>query len=141
MRSLFDAIRSIVSVRPVASTGATHNGVAVDTLGYNSGMAVIEIGAATGAPTSLTVDAKVQESDTSGGTYTDVSGAAITQQTAGSKSAQIRVEGLGTSRKRFLRLVVTTAFVGGTSPTIPVVGTIQLGRAYKQPVGNTSAGE
>ena len=139
MRSIYDGVLSKISVRPQSASAGAVNGSGVDTKGYNSGMAIIEVGAASGSPTAQTVDAKIQESDDNA-TWTDVSGATITQITADNKSAQIRVEGLGTNRKRYLRVVTTVGFTGGTSPAIPVSAHIVLGRAYKEPVGNSSVG-
>jgi hypothetical protein len=136
MRSVYDGILSKVSVRPQAATAAV-NGTGVDTMGFSSAMIVVENGAATGAPTTQTVDAKVQES-ADNSTFTDVTGATITQMTASSKSAQIRVEGLGTSRLRYLRVVVTPAFTGGTTPAALISANILLGRAQNEPVANSA---
>lgn len=139
MRSVYDAVKVLAAVRPVAADAAA-TAIAIDTLGYNSAVFVVSNGAATGTPTSYTVDGKVQECDTSGGSYTDVTGATITQITADNKVATIRVEGLGTGRKRFLKLIITPAMTGGTTPKALVSGTALLGRAYTQPVGNSSTG-
>lgn len=119
------------SVHPIASAGATHNGVGVDKIGYDDVELKVEIGAATGAPTSFTVDGKVQESDDNS-TFSDVTGGAIAQQTAGSRLVRLRVPNPH-ARKRYLRAVVVTAFVGGTSPTIPVATQLELGKAQQQP--------
>ena len=56
---------------------------------------------------SGTVDVKVQESDASGGSYTDVTGAAFTQVTASNDDATYvgRINLNGT--KRFLKVVMT----------------------------------
>ncbi len=128
MRSVYDAIKALFTIRPQAAT-ATVTGSAVDTLGYNSAMAALEVGAVSG--TTPTLDVKLQESDTSGGTYTDITGAAATQVTASNNSQVIRVEGLGTSRKRFIRAVGT---IGGTTPSFALSVEILLGRAFKEPV-------
>lgn len=135
MRSLYDAIKAVASVFPIAASSA-QAGVGVDTKGFNSALVVVNNGAATGTPTSYTVDAKVQECDTNSGTagdWSDVTGATITQITADSKTALIRVEGLGNSRKRWLKVVVTPAMTGGTSPKAIVSSVILLGNGYKQP--------
>ena len=128
MRSVYDAIKALFTFRPNALT-ATANGTAVDALGYNSLAAALEVGTVSG--TSPTLDVKLQESDTSGGTYTDISGAAFTQVTASNNSQILRVEGLGTSRKRFIRAVATIA---GTTPSFAFGCELLLGRAYKEPV-------
>lgn len=136
MRSVYDAIKAMVSLRPIAASAASA-GIGVDTKGFNSAMAIIENGAATGTPTSYTVDAKVQECDTNSGTagdWADVTGATMTQITADAKSGIIRIEGLGTSRKRFLKVVVTPDITGGTTPKCLVTASILLGNAYQEPV-------
>lgn len=128
---------SLVGIAPIAASSAQTSS-AIDTLGYNSATFVVSNGAATGTPSSYTVDAKVQECATSGGSYTDVSGATITQITADGGTKVIRVEGLGTSRQRYLKIVVTPALTGGTSPKALIGATVNLGRAYNEPVGNTN---
>jgi hypothetical protein len=137
MRSVYDAIKNVQAVDPI-SASAVQTSAAIDTKGFNSGAVVVVNGAATGTPTSYTVDAKVQHCDTSGGTYADVSGAAITQIIADSKIATIRLEGLGgVTVKRYIKVLVTPALTGGTSPKALIAAAVQLGRAYKTPVGNT----
>lgn len=138
MRSLYDAIKAVASVFPISASAATA-GVGVDTKGFNSAVAVVNNGAATGTPTSYTVDAKVQECDTNSltaGDWEDVTGATITQITADSATELIRIEGLGTSRKRYLKLVITPAITGGSTPKALISGTILLGNAYQEPVND-----
>jgi hypothetical protein len=139
MRSVYDAVKVLAAVLPVnASAAAT--AIAIDTMGFNSAAFVVVNGAATGTPSSYTVDAKVQECATSGGSYTDVTGATITQITADSKTATIRVEGLGTNRQRYLKLLITPAMTGGTTPKALISGVALLGRAFTLPVSNSSIG-
>lgn len=137
MRSVNDGILVKTAVAPVAASAAQTSD-AIDTKGYNSVQFVVVNGAATGSPSSYTVDAKVQECATSGGSYTDVTGATITQMTADNKIQTIAVEGLGTSRKRYLKLVITPAMTGGTSPKALIGGVANLGRAFSAPVGNSN---
>lgn len=140
MHSVFDTVKALAAVRPVALAAGSATVIWIDTLGYHSAMFVVENGAATGTPDSYTVAGKVQESDAANGSSpADISGAAITTITADGKSAQIRVDGLGTGgRKRYLGLVVTSAFVNGTSPKALVSGLCILGRAARKPVGNSA---
>lgn len=115
---------SLAAVNPVGQAAGSPTGIAIDKLAYDEFrevLTVVQTGAATGTPTSYTVDAKIQESATSGGTYTDVVGATITQITADSQKAEIYWNPKKLT-KRFFRLLVTTAFTGGTSPTVPVAG-------------------
>lgn len=128
MRSVYDAIKVLFSFRPQAAT-ATANGGNVDTLGYNSAAFSLEVGAVSG--TSPTLDVKIQESADGSTGWADVSGAAFTQVTAANNSQILRVDGLGTSRKRYLRAVATIA---GTSPSFTLSCVALLGRAYQEPV-------
>jgi hypothetical protein len=135
MRSVYDGIKNIQAVDPIAASAAQTSD-AIDTMGFNSGVVVVTNGAATGTPDSYTVNAKVTECDTSDGQFTDVTGAAITEITADGKIANIRLEGLGTSIERYIKVVVTPALTGGTTPKALVGATVHLGRAYTEPVGN-----
>jgi hypothetical protein len=101
------------SIRPQTAT-STVTGQPVD-LQETDGQcfALLNVGAVSG--TSPTLDVKVQESATSGGTYTDVPDAAFTQITAANKSALINFR----RTKRFCRLLAT---IGGTSPSFALSG-------------------
>ena len=138
MRSVYDAIKVVKGIAPIAQAASEVLSAAIDTSGYNSALVEVETGAATGAPDSYSVACKVTECATSGGQYADVDGATATLAADG-KHAQIRVEGLGTSRKRYLKISLTPAFVGGTTPKALVGATALLGRAFKEPVDNSSA--
>lgn len=134
MRSVFDNVKALAAVRPVALGAASATSIVIDTMGYSSAMFVVENGAATGTPDSYTVAGKVQESDNANGSSaSDITGAAITTITADNKSAQIRVDGLGTGgRKRYLVLVITAAFVNGSTPKALVSGMCLLGRGVRK---------
>lgn len=136
MRSIFDAVKNIQTIDPIAASTA-QTSAAIDTKGFNSGAVVVVNGVATGSPSSYTVDAKVQHCDTSSGSYTDVAGVAITQIIADTKIATIRLSGFGTSLKRYIKIIVTPALTGGSSPKALIGATVQLGRAEREPVGNT----
>lgn len=127
MRSVYDAIKALVTIRPQAAT-ASVNGSGVDTLGYNSAAFILEVGAVSG--TTPTLDVKIQESDDNA-TFTDVAGATFTQVTASNNSQILRVEGLGTDRKRYLRAVAT---IGGGTPSVTFAVVALLGRAFQNPV-------
>ncbi len=138
MRSVFDAVKSIVALAPVAAS-TVQDGVVIDTFGFNTATFVVSNGAVTGSPSSYTVDAKLQEgSQPNLSDAVDVAGATITEITGDNATKVIRVEGLGTSRKRYLRVVVTPALTGGTTPMALISAIANLGRAYSEPVGNTN---
>ena len=88
---------------------ATATGSAIDLLGYEGDMAVLLDAEAGGA--SITYAVKLTESDTSAGTYTDVTGGAFTTTTANTASLQ-KITVNVTSLKRFVKATATVA--GGT---------------------------
>lgn len=97
---------------------ATGLGSAIDLLGYEGDIAVLLDAEAGGA--SITYAVKLTESDTSGGTYTDVTGGAFTTTTANTASLQkifVNVSNL----KRFVKASVTVG--GGTGAgAVAVIG-------------------
>ena len=137
MRSVYDGVKAVLGIAPIAQANSEVLSGAVDTLGYNSALIEVQTGAATGTPDSYAVACKVQESDASGSGFADITGATASL-TADGKHAQIRIEGLGTGRKRYLKISMTPSFVNGTSPKALVSATAVLGRPYKEPVGNSS---
>lgn len=137
MRSVFDSVKHVKAIAPIAAS-AVQTSAAIDTKGFGSAMITVQNGAATGTPDSYTVNAKVQHCATSGGSYEDVSGASITQITADGKYAQIRLDGLGISVKRFIKVLVTPAMTGGTSPKALISADALLGRASYTPVSNSA---
>ena len=128
MRSVYDAVKSVVSLVPAVRT-ADANGTGVDTSGYNSAKLVVSVGDIDLADTDETYVVNVEESDDNS-TFAAVSGLTTTI-TADNQVKNIRIEGLGTSRKRYLRAVLD---VGGTTPSCPCSAVFELGRAFKEPV-------
>jgi len=99
----------------VAATGL---GSAIDLLGYEGDIAVLLDAEAGGA--SITYAVKLTESDTSGGTYTDVTGGGFTTTTANTASLQkifVNVSNL----KRFVKASVTVANGTGAG-AVAVIG-------------------
>lgn len=130
MRSVYDAIKALFTIRPVTAT-STATGTGVDTFGYNDAMVALEVGAVSG--TSPTLDVKIQDS-ADNSTFADVTGLTFTQVTASNNSQVLRVSGLNTStRRRYLRAVGT---IGGTTPSFAFGVEILLGRAFKEPVNS-----
>jgi hypothetical protein len=117
---------------PVATVAATLTGAAIDRLGLNACILDAEAGAVTGAPTSFTLDTKLQDSaDGSTGwadfvpvTGTAASGA-VAQITAASTRKRKSISLL--KAKRYVRAVSVVAFVGGTAPTLGVASVVVLG--------------
>lgn len=106
-----DLVRATaLTLLPALSRSADANGTGVDVSALEGhGIAILE--AANVSGTTPTLDVKLQESDTSGGTYTDVAGAAFTQVTtvAGIQTLAVEIQ----KTKKFVRAVFD---VGGTSP-------------------------
>jgi hypothetical protein len=99
-------VLSLLAHDVVTATGA---GSAVDLLDYEGDIAVILDAEAGGA--GITYAVKLTESDTSGGTYTDVTGGAFTTTTANTalvEKISVNTDGM----KRFVKASVTVA--GGT---------------------------
>lgn len=128
MHSVFDAVKSEVSLVPEVRT-ADADGVGVDTQGYNSAKLVVSAGDIDTADADETYAVKVEESDDNV-TFTPVTDFTTTI-TADNQLKNVRIEGLGTSRKRYLRAALD---VGGTTPSIPCSAVFELGRAFSEPV-------
>jgi hypothetical protein len=103
----------VATIDPDAYTAATYLSDAVDMADFESIMALVKVG--TMASTS-TVDAKLVQATTSGGTYKDITGKAITQLTeAGTDSDKqaiinCRAEDLDVANDyRYVKLSVTVA--------------------------------
>ncbi len=145
MRSVYDNVKIVTAVRPsvVTSTGTPVAAAisACDTQGYNTGMLHVAVGSATGTAITYVVSIQVQECATSNGTFTDISGATGTvtgTTTAAGLACDIRIEGLGTSRQRYLKVtpLVTPSAAGHD---IPVSAEFILARGFKVPVGNSAS--
>lgn len=109
-----------------AGSGAV-NGTGIDltTIGNPKSCVLYAAGgAASGTPTTQTLDAKLQDS-ADNSTFADLSGAAITQITADSTEGIVDVN--LSSARRYVRVVRTVAFTGGTSPAWPVDSGIVFG--------------
>lgn len=124
-------VKPVIGNVPVASAAATLNGSSIDRSGYHSCVLFAQSGAATGSPTAQTLDAKIQDSDDGSTGWADVTGAAITQNTAVNSSAKKSVNLQAV--KRYTRVVATVAFTAGTSPTLGVSTAVVLGGARELP--------
>jgi len=110
-QNLGEVLQVIEMLAPVRRT-ETVTGSAIDLKDYVGDLKVI-LSTSAGGGADHTLDVKLTECDTSGGTYTDVSGAAWTQVTDAADSTEaitVNVDGL----KRYVKAVATIA---GTSPT------------------------
>lgn len=99
---------SCVATAAVTSTATS---AAIDLKEYDGDVSLILTSAA-GTGSSPTLDVKVQDSDASGGTYGDLSGAAFTQVT-NAVSMQV-ITFSKDEAKRYIKIVQT---VGGSTPS------------------------
>ncbi len=134
--------KPVVATPPALSAAGTRNGSTIDRavpggVLYRSATLHTTTGAIAGSPTAQTVDAKVQHS-ADGSTWADYtqpgagSAAAITQITAANQSGELDINLEGA--RRYIRVVETVAFTGGTSPTIGVCSSFILAGADRLPV-------
>lgn len=100
-----------VALIPATSLTASTNGTGIDVSAYD-GVALVTVDLVNTAGTNPTADVKLQSSDTVGGTYADISGAAITQVITASTSARTQLALDVTACKKFVRAVFT---IGGTA--------------------------
>ena len=106
-----------------ATRTTSANGSGIDTQGYDEVVALLDVGAVSG--TTPTLDLKLQESDTSGGTYTDIPGATIPTVTTSNHALTVSYRTAGGGRKRFVRAVAT---IGGTTPSFACAALILLSK-------------
>lgn len=112
----------VVDPAAVSASGAL--GQAIDLQGYQDKIKLVaEIGAVTG--TTPTLDIKVQDCDTIGGAYTDVSPAtAFPQKVAASANT---VDAIGVDTRAVRRFVKLYATAGGTTPNF-TLGIAMIGQ-------------
>lgn len=105
-----------VKAFPKASTGTgANNGTGFTKTGFDYALFALDLGT---LGTAATVDVKIQESDTLGSGYTDVTGAAFAQAVKATDDDKLWVAQMKLSaRKKFLRVVVT---VGAAASVVGV---------------------
>jgi hypothetical protein len=144
--SVYDSVKAKASVDPQSLTGVTAaTGASVDTAGFTDAMLHVYGAAASGTPTTAVVTGKLQESADGSTNWTDAldnTSAVISVSLncqAGAADGVARIEGLGLNRKRYLRVVTTPAFTGGSTPAIVALGEIILGGPAQALPTNTAA--
>lgn len=124
---------NVIEALANAARTSTVTGGAVDVTKYEGKGQVILMSSA-GGGTTPTLNAKLTESATSGGSYTDVTGGAFTEVTDAADSTQMIPIDFDAS-KGFLKVVGTLA---GTSPEfsfgVVIVGQLKSGRNASQAV-------
>ena len=102
---------TVVAGVATAAVTSTATSSAIDLLEYDGDVLLI-LDSAAGGGSSPTLDIKLTESDETGGTYTDLSGATFTQVVDAASMQTLAIN--KDSSKRFIRIVQT---IGGSSPT------------------------
>lgn len=111
LRQALDKLTPALYFHPTAARTTTGNGTAVDVQLYDGDLIFI-LDSAAGTGTTPTLDIKLQSSDTSGGTYTDIAGATFTQVTTSASQQTITVS--KDENRRWFRIVYT---ISGTTPS------------------------
>jgi hypothetical protein len=143
----YDNIKVVTTVKPQSLTGSTPaTGASVDTLGYDNAKIHAYAVTTTSNPSVATVTVKLQESADGSTNWADaldntgtVIGFTLDAHAADAPGAA-RVEGLNLNRKRYLRVVATPAFTGGTSPAIVANAELVFGGDAQQlPITSTTS--
>ena len=124
-------VKPVVAVAPIAADSA-QTSAAIDRLGYYSAVLYVPNGAATGTPSSYTVNAKITQCDTSNGQFDDVAGLTISQLDANGEIGELDID--LRPLKRYIKVVVTPALSGGSSPKALIGAVLVLGDAQREPV-------
>jgi hypothetical protein len=143
--SAYDDIHQVSSIIPQSVSGSSAvDGASVDTEGYDNAKLHVYSAEASGSPSAASLAVTLQESadNSTWTTALDNTGTPIgftltgLQAAAGVNAA--RIEGLNLNRKRYLRIVVTPTFTGGSSPAVLAYGEIVFGGGAQQlPVTST----
>jgi hypothetical protein len=145
--SAYDDVHQVSSIIPQSLSGSSAvDGVSVDTEGYDNAKLHVYAAEASGSPSAASVVVTLQESadgSTNWANALDNTGTVIGFTLSGLQAAAgvnaARVEGLNLNRKRYLRVVVTPSFTGGTSPATLVYGELVFGGAQQVPVTTTTS--
>jgi hypothetical protein len=138
----YDDVHNVTTLVPQSVTGASAvDGVSVDTQGYENAKLHVYAAEASGSPSAASLAVTLQESADGSTNWTNaldntntVIGFTLTGLQAAAGVNAARVEGLNLNRKRYLRVVVTPTFTGGTSPAVLAYGELIFGGTQQYPV-------
>lgn len=134
MKLTSSEIKTGLAIEPqvTADSPVAINGVEIDRKGYDSIVITCLTGQTDGSPTAQSHVFKIQSSSTSGSGYADVSnGTPNVTITADSTGSEINLD--LRAEARYLRVVCTPSFTGGTTPNIEVAASYALGEAKYKP--------
>jgi hypothetical protein len=137
VKRLLENHKLVNHIVPAVRTAGTTNATGIDVSLYDEATFIVSVGAIGNTGTDTTLNVKIQECDESGGTYVDITGAAITElvYTNDDAIASIGVNlGLRTNRKKYVRAV---AVVAGSDSV--AFGVEALLKAETMPVVNSPA--
>ena len=133
-RELLDNTKVVPMLNPTITplSAGVANGLVIDRINFLSGVYGLAVGVASGTPTSYTVSAKLQTGDLVNGS--DMADFIPCQEATVITSADLIADNTFNwtdvdliGAKKYIRAVVTVAFVGGTTPAIPVNAYIAIG--------------
>lgn len=123
-------IKAFLGVAPAARSAGAVNGPAINRQGYGSCTLIVTTGAETGSPSARSSTCKLQDSADGSTGWNDLAGASVAVA-AVDAVGEVDVNLAGA--KQFIRVVNTTAFTGGTTPTLLSSAAVALGGADKLP--------
>ena len=111
------------------AASATVNGTGIDVADREHVVMELSLGGLAGAPTGGTITLTPQESDSQGSGFAQVNSDTVVAQFNDTLPEVLRYRYLGGAlgKRRYVRLSVTTALTGGSSPTIQVAGNVLTG--------------
>jgi hypothetical protein len=130
---LSDKVKIVNAVIPTVGSAGAMTATVVDGTGYDRCMFVLTTGAATAGATGTF---KIQSSATSGGSYADVTSAALTNLADTDGSKQFVIDMPVNPAKLFMKVVGTTVTQPIANSTIAI---LYRGKTY--PVATSYAGE
>ena len=123
---------------PLSRVEATYLSSAIDSQSValcEQGLGVLLLGAETGTPTSHSTVFKLTHCDTSGGTYTDVTGATTTITTLpGASGSRHEVKFSPAACKRYRKWSLAIDFTGGSTPAFPCAAIEIIGGCQFEPL-------
>ncbi len=132
MESLLGKVKLAQLVPPqLKDNGAFANNAYVDTAGFREALVILNVGAldTTIGSTTAAAAVKLEECDTTGGTYTDVDSAALADAVAATEDGKLFAIHLDLTKahKRYLRINAPTAGDGSTGANMSAIAI--LGKA------------
>lgn len=130
-----DIATPVTLVKPQVASAGDVTGEIVDRIGYYDGIAFLQVGAATGAPTTQSATLTIYSGEADDGSdmtvYKKVDGLgggnyATTALTTDNEAQAIDIDLAGAGR--YVRATVAVAFTGGTAPKQQIAATLVLGQ-------------